>query len=271
VTADHSGHAATLAACRRAGTLAHLPLHELLSADDAEAVQAQAVAALGWTACGYKIGATNLAVQQALACTEPVSGPLFREAELPSGAEFRLPPGVLGLESEFAFRLARDYPGRDGVLDLASLADAVDECRAAIEVVGRRLEADIPLNHKSVIADFAINVAFALGDPIPAWRDGALLDAHVRALARQARGPRQRPPGARQPAGVAALARPQTRRFWPGAPRRRHRPHRNVHGDHAGRGGTGVRGAVCGRGFGELADRLRSAAPLALDSRITAE
>jgi 2-keto-4-pentenoate hydratase len=182
VTADHSGHAATLAACRRAGTLAHLPLHELLSADDAEAVQAQAVAALGWTACGYKIGATNLAVQQALACTEPVSGPLFREAELTSGAEFRVRPGLLGLESEFAFRLARDYPGRDGVLDLASLADAIAECRAAIEVVGRRLEADIPLNQKSVIADFGINVAFVLGDAIPNWRDGALLDAHVRAL-----------------------------------------------------------------------------------------
>ena len=182
MTADHSGHAATLAACRRAGTLAHLPLHELLSADDAEAVQARAVAALGWTACGYKIGATNLAVQQALACTEPVSGPLFREAELASGAEFRFGPGLLGLESEFAFEMARDYPGRGGVLDLASLADAVAECRAAIEVVGRRLEADIPLNQKSVIADFGINVAFALGDEIPNWRDGALLDAPVRAL-----------------------------------------------------------------------------------------
>jgi 2-keto-4-pentenoate hydratase len=145
-------------------------------------VQAKAVAALGWTACGYKIGATNLAVQQALACTEPVSGPLFREAELASGAEFRVTPGLLGLESEFAFRLARDYPGRDGVLDLASLADAVAECRAAIEVVGRRLEADIPLNQKSVIADFGISVAFALGDAIPNWRDGALLDAPVRAL-----------------------------------------------------------------------------------------
>jgi 2-keto-4-pentenoate hydratase len=179
---DHSGHAATLAACRRAGTLAHLPLHELLSAEDAETVQAQAIAALGWTACGYKIGATNLAVQQALACTEPVAGPLFREAELTSGAEFRVTPGLLGLESEFAFEMARDYPGPDGVLDLASLKDAIAECRAAIEVVGRRVEADIPLNHKSVVADFAINVAFVLGDPIPGWRDGALLDTPVTAL-----------------------------------------------------------------------------------------
>jgi 2-keto-4-pentenoate hydratase len=179
---DHSGHAATLAACRRAGTLAHLPLHELLSAEDAETVQAQAVAALGWTACGYKIGATNLAVQQALACTEPVAGPLFREAEFASGAEFRSSPGLLGLESEFAFEMARDFPGPDGVLDLSSLVEAIAECRAAIEVVGRRVEADIPLNHKSVVADFAINVAFVLGDPIPAWRDGALLDAPVTAL-----------------------------------------------------------------------------------------
>jgi 2-keto-4-pentenoate hydratase len=245
VTADHSGHAATLAACRRAGTLAHLPLHELLSADDAEAVQAKAVAALGWTACGYKIGATNLAVQQALACTEPVSGPLFREAELASGAEFRAGPGLLGLESEFAFKMARDYPGRDGVLDLASLADAVAECRAAIEVVGRRLEADIPLNQKSVIADFAINVAFVLGDAIPNWRDGALLDAHVRALVRrQARGRGQRPPRAGQPARVAAMARPQARRRRQAPAYRGRRPHRDVHGDYEGGSGAELRGPL---------------------------
>jgi 2-keto-4-pentenoate hydratase len=182
VTADHSGHAATLAACRLAGTLTHLPLHELLSAQDAEAVQAQAVSGLGWRACGYKVGATNLAVQQALACTEPVAGPLFREVELASGAEFRLPPGVLGIECEYAFEMGRGFPGRGDALEIASLAEAISQCRAAIEIVGRRVEADIPLNHKSVVADFAINVAFAVGDPIPNWRDSALLDLPVTAL-----------------------------------------------------------------------------------------
>ena len=78
--------------------------------------------------------------------------------------------------------MGRDFPVRDDALEIASLAEAISECRAAIEIVGRRVEADIPLNHKSVVADFAINVAFALGDPIPNWRDGALLDAPVTAL-----------------------------------------------------------------------------------------
>jgi 2-keto-4-pentenoate hydratase len=179
---DHSGYAATLAACRTAGTLAHLPLHELLSADDAEKVQAQAVRALGWTHRGYKVGATNLTVQQALACTEPVAAPVFGERELANGAAFALPPGVLGVECEYAFEIGRHYPAADGVLDLASLSEAVAECRAAIEVVGRRLEPDIPLNHKSVVADFGINVAFALGGAIPGWREGALLELPVTTL-----------------------------------------------------------------------------------------
>ncbi len=84
MTADHSGHAATLAACRRAGTLAHLPLHELLSADDAEAVQAKAVAALGWTACGYKIGATNLVCSRHSPARSPCPGRCFARRSSPA-------------------------------------------------------------------------------------------------------------------------------------------------------------------------------------------
>ena len=60
------GGPAELAACRRAGTLSRLPLHELGSRADAEAFQGAAVRALGGEPCGYKIGATSLEVQRLL-------------------------------------------------------------------------------------------------------------------------------------------------------------------------------------------------------------
>lgn len=93
----------TLAKCRRAGTVSHLPLNELASRADAEAFQMATVRALGGEACGYKIGATSVEVQQLLNCRIPIYAPILREDVLPSGATFRIPAGLLGIECELGF------------------------------------------------------------------------------------------------------------------------------------------------------------------------
>src|SRR5687767_6257243 len=93
--------AATLAACRKAGTLCRLPLNEFKSRTDAETFQAAAVAALAGRTCGYKIGATSAQVQQLLKCPEPIFAPIMREHVIPSGASFEIPAGLLGVECEF--------------------------------------------------------------------------------------------------------------------------------------------------------------------------
>jgi 2-keto-4-pentenoate hydratase len=178
-----------LARCRRRGEIAALPLDSMGSRAEAEAVQDAAVAAYGGRRRGYKIGATNAGVQHLLGCREPFFGPLFAEDMLESGATFRMVPGLLGIECEFAFVLKRACPAE--AVSLESLRDAISSCHLALEVVGRRVESSVRLNEASAIADFALDVAYVHGPEIPDWRDRDLGRAPVTARVdgqRQAEG-----------------------------------------------------------------------------------
>jgi 2-keto-4-pentenoate hydratase len=143
----------------------------------AEAFQAAAVKALGGNPCGYKIGATSAEVQRLLNCREPIEAPIRREDVLASCANFRLPAGLLGVECEFGFVMAHDFPGSDGVLDVERLRSAVGECFTGLELVGRRVSGDVPLNEATAIADYSLDVAVVRGAPILDWegRDLATL------------------------------------------------------------------------------------------------
>jgi 2-keto-4-pentenoate hydratase len=172
----------SLADCRRAGTVARIPLHELASRAAAEAFQAAAVAALGGNRCGYKIGATSAEVQRLLNCRAPIQAPIRREDVLPSGANFRIPAGLLGVECEFGFVMERDFPASGEALDLAGLRSAIGECFVGLELVGRRVTGDVPLNEATAIADYALHVAVVRGAPIPNWQRGGLAALPVRAV-----------------------------------------------------------------------------------------
>lgn len=173
--------AIALAECRRAGTLCDLPLNALANRAEAESFQAKAVAALGGQTCGYKIGATSDQVQQLLNCREPIWGPIMREHVLPIDVPFPIPLGFLGIECEFGFRMGSDFPLSRGSLDSQALRSAIAECFAALEFVGRRVTADIPLSEASAIADFAVNVAVVRGAPVPDWESEDLGALQVRA------------------------------------------------------------------------------------------
>ena len=177
-----SGDAATLARCRRGGTLAKLPLDKLASRTEAEAFQAAAVDALGGVPCGYKIGATSLEVQRLLSCREPIYSPVLSEDVLGGGSRFPMPQGLLGVECEFGFVMARDFPAAGETPDAAALRSAIAECFIGLELVGRRLSNDVPLNETSAIADFGLNVAVIRGQPIPDWSRYDLAAMPVRAV-----------------------------------------------------------------------------------------
>jgi 2-keto-4-pentenoate hydratase len=174
--------AVALAECRRAGTIAHFPLHDLASRAEAEAFQQAAVTALGGEPCGYKIGATSVEVQRLLICQEPIYAPILREHVLANRATFRIPAGLLGLECEFGFVMGRDFPTSADRLDLFAPRSAIAECFIALEMVGRRVTPDVPLNEASSIADFALHVAVVRGEPIPDWESRDLAALPVRAV-----------------------------------------------------------------------------------------
>lgn len=171
-----------LAECRRARTISRLPLHELASRAEAEAFQAAAVRALGGESCGYKIGATSVEVQRLLNCLEPIQAPILREDVLESGATFRIPAGLLGVECEFGFLMARDFPASDETLGMMGLRSAIGECFVGLELVGRRVVDDVPLNEVTAIADFSLDVAVVRGSAILNWERHDLAALPVRAL-----------------------------------------------------------------------------------------
>jgi 2-keto-4-pentenoate hydratase len=173
---------AALATCRRAGTLARVPLQDIAGRAEAEAFQAQAIRALGGEPCGYKIGATNSEVQQLLTCREPICAPLLREHVLASGATFPVPAGLMGIECEFGFVMARDFPAANEEADIAAARSAVAECFVGLELVGRRGAAEGPLNEITAIADFSLDVAVVRGVPIPDWERHDLAAMPVRAV-----------------------------------------------------------------------------------------
>jgi 2-keto-4-pentenoate hydratase len=156
-----------LAQCRREGTLCELALHELPSREQAEQFQLDAVEALGGTVCGYKIGATSRQVQQLLSCREPIYAPIRREDVLAPAASFMVPAGLMGVECEFGFLLAQDFPTAVGAPTVDALRSSIAECFMALELVGRRVVAGVPLNEVSAIADFGLDVAAVRGAPIP--------------------------------------------------------------------------------------------------------
>jgi 2-keto-4-pentenoate hydratase len=173
---------ARLAKRRRAGTVCLLALDQLASRAQAEAFQAAAVGALGGAPCGYKIGATSVEVQRLLGCHEPIYSPILSEDVLQSGSTFRIPHGLLGIECEFGFVMGRDFPASARASGLAALRSAIAECFIGLELVGRRLADDVPLNEVSSIADFALHVAVIRGRPIPDWERYDLATMPVRAV-----------------------------------------------------------------------------------------
>jgi 2-keto-4-pentenoate hydratase len=182
---EHSldvGAPVTLAECRRAGTVSLLPLHKLANRSEAEAFQAAAVRALGGEPCGHKIGATSIEVQQLLHCQEPIHAPILREDVLSSAATFRIPAGLLGVECELGFLMRHDFPTSAEMSGITALRSAIAECFVALELVGRRVAADVPLNEVSAIADFALDVAVVRGGAIPDWERQDLVVIPVRAV-----------------------------------------------------------------------------------------
>jgi 2-keto-4-pentenoate hydratase len=172
----------TLAKCRRAGTLARVRLQDIGSRAEAEAFQAEAIRALGGEPCGYKIGATSSEVQKLLQCREPIYAPLLREHVLASGATFPLPAGLLGIECEFGFVMGRDFPAANETAQIAGARSAIAECFVGLELVGRRVAPDVPLNEVTAIADFSLDVAVVRGAPIRDWERHDLATMPVRAV-----------------------------------------------------------------------------------------
>ena len=144
------------------------PFETIASLDEAYAIQALASTAYPSTQIGYKVGATNEAVQKLFGSDTPFYGPMFESERYAPDAQFDLVTGLLGGEAEFAFKVGTDFP-TEPLLNIDALPELIDSLNIAVELVGRRTRGDgLPTLH-AAIADFGANVAFIEGPPIDNW------------------------------------------------------------------------------------------------------
>jgi 2-keto-4-pentenoate hydratase len=143
------------------------PLGPLAPADEREGYAAQralADAAGAAPPAGFKVGATNQAMQAYLGVAAPAAGFIDASGVYASGVTTRfdawLSPGV---ECEIALRLGRDLASDGTAPDRATAAAAVEAVLPAIEIVENRY-VDIPsIGAPTLIADRFFHAAAVLG------------------------------------------------------------------------------------------------------------
>jgi 2-keto-4-pentenoate hydratase len=130
---------------------------------------------------GYKIGCTAKDQQKMLGVKEPFYGrifaPFLRQSptELSAGA-FQM----LGLESEFAFRLKAAIKPRKAPYTRADVEKKVGAFHPAIELVDSRLDDWIGRGPASIVADNGANGALVIGEPVREWRKHDLAKLRVK-------------------------------------------------------------------------------------------
>src|SRR5262245_63865296 len=100
---------------------------EPASGAEAYAIQAQIVQLSGYEVRGFKVGSTSKEAQRLLGTSDPGSGPILAPyLHMPPARVAIVPLQMPAVEGEFAFRLGRDLPPREGAYTNAEVAQAID-------------------------------------------------------------------------------------------------------------------------------------------------
>jgi 2-keto-4-pentenoate hydratase len=155
---------------------------------EAYAVQDRFVARLGRPA-GYKIGYTNVTLQQSLGISSPVFGRLIAGRIWPSPAA--LPAASFAtrvVETEFGFRMARVLPPRAAPYSLDEVTAAVGAALPAFEIVDSRFEEWRKLTPLEAIADNVLHSHWVHGAELAAFQrlDLASIEVVTRVNGREA-------------------------------------------------------------------------------------
>jgi 2-keto-4-pentenoate hydratase len=177
---DDFGH--RLAKARQDGTNAAVNFSLVPDGATAEAMQDSANLAYGGTPFGFKIGATNEQAQQLLGSPGPFFGVMVDIDRHDDGETIPWLDHFRGVECEFAFEMAHDFPARNQEITREALIEAIGGCYIALEVVGRRTSGDGLPKYPGVIADFGAHAAFVMGAEVPDWQNADLAAAAVKGL-----------------------------------------------------------------------------------------
>jgi len=121
---------------------------------------------------GHKVGCTSKAMQEFMNISNPAAGGMF--ADTVFEGEVRKPYTDyhrVGAECEIAVTLAKDISPTDGPFTRDSVADYVEACHAAMELVDERYADWRALDLETMIADDFFQAGAVLGPAVTNWRD----------------------------------------------------------------------------------------------------
>ncbi|WP_289718599.1 2-keto-4-pentenoate hydratase [Rhizobium sp. S152] len=155
-----------LARSRRHEELCDLPLDLITSETEAYDIQSAAQDALGFERRGYAIVGSSEGSRRTLGLAKPIFSEIPASCLFSKAREFRLPPGTIGAQCEFAFTMLRPYPEDGERIDLESARDAILTCRPAIGLLGRRTRQSF-VGGNAAIADLGLHIATLCGEYAP--------------------------------------------------------------------------------------------------------
>jgi 2-keto-4-pentenoate hydratase len=159
--------------CRRSGgVIPRAAAADLATVEAAYAVQRRIASLADLPRGGWKVGVTSIAAQRLLGTETPATAPLFADNCYESPAEVAVFVGQdASVESEFAFRFARDLPPRETAYGRDEVLAAVATVCPSIEVVGCRFEGGFDdLGAIRLVADMVANTAWVRGPEHPDWQ-----------------------------------------------------------------------------------------------------
>ncbi len=135
------------------------------------ALNAQLVDAGMGQMVGHKIGCTTPVMQAFVNINHPCAGRIFSSTVLHEHGRVPRKGFVkIGMECEIAVRLSRDLPPRSDAYTRETVAPAVGEVMAAIELVDERYEDYRELGIPTLVADDFFNAGCVLGRPVSDWQ-----------------------------------------------------------------------------------------------------
>ena len=124
---------------------------------------------------GWKIGCTTPVMQDYLSIPHPCAGTLFEATTYAERAALRAADFLqLGLECEIAVRLGADIAARAEGHDLESVAPAVGEVMASVEIVEHRFRDFTLVSTPSLVADDFFSCGCVLGAAVAPGEAGDL-------------------------------------------------------------------------------------------------
>jgi len=121
--------------------------------------------------CGHKIGCTTAVMQAFLKIPNPCAGGVFATSVHASPARIDHAQYLhVGVECEMVVRLGADLPRSDQPYTRASVAGAVAEIMAGMEIVDDRYVDYRSLDTPTLIADDFFDAGCVLGAPVRDWR-----------------------------------------------------------------------------------------------------